>query len=416
VNTSATPRRPVPPRGVRGLRGRHEALVEDGVLAAVLAVLAFAPALSKVGAQLGDLPLRPADALSVVLALAQTLPLAVRRRFPAAVLTVIGAAFAVDQARGYPATFASLGLYLALYSAGANRERSRRIVAAAATAGYAVLALVLHHLGSPLRGTDYFTFYLATAAAWLAGGVMRRLREQEAGRRRLAAEAATATERARIARELHDVVTHHVTAMVVQADAAQYLLESDPRRASAGLTSVSDAGRRALTDLRYLLGVLEATGDKPAGDPTQPARAPAQGVIADLVEQARAAGQPVELSEAGDRRPRPAAVELAAYRVVQEALTNAMKHAPGARTHVQLNQHPRHIEVEVTTEGSAKEGPATAASTHRSPELPTGGRGLAGLRERVRVLDGELEDGPRPGGGFTVRARIPSGPDQESTP
>jgi signal transduction histidine kinase len=413
VNTSATPRRPVPPRGVRGLRGRRDALVEDGVLAVVLAALAFAPALSKVGAQLGDLPRRPADALSVVLVLAQTLPLAVRRRFPAAVLTVVGAAFAVDQARGYPATFASLGLYLALYSAGAHQGRSRRIVAAAATAGYVVLALVLYRFGSPLRFSDYFVFYLAPVAAWLAGGMMRRLRSQEAERRRLAAEAATAAERARIARELHDVVTHHVTAMVVQADASQYLLESDLRRAAAGLTSVSDTGRRALTELRYLLGVLEATGDEHAGDLTQPNLAPAQGAIADLVEQARAAGQPVELSEAGEHRPRPAAVELAAYRVVQEALTNAIKHAPGARTHVRLNQHPQHIEVEVTTEGSAEEGPAAGASARRSPELPTGGRGLAGLRERVRVLDGELEDGPRPDGGFTVRARIPSGPDQE---
>ncbi|WP_438939654.1 sensor histidine kinase [Catenulispora pinisilvae] len=399
--------------GLRDLRRRQDALIEDGVLAAALAVLAFAPALSKVGAQIGDLPRRPADALSVVLALVQTLPLAARRRFPAAVLTVIGAGFAVDQARGYPTTFASIGLYLALYSAGADQERSRRVAAAAATAGYAALALVLHHLGSLLGFGDYFAFYLAAAAAWLAGGLMRRLREQEAERRRLAAEAATAAERARIARELHDVVTHHVTAMVVQADAAQYLLESDPQRASAGLTSVSDTGRRALTELRYLLGVLEATGDKPAGDPTRPDLAPAQGAIADLVEQARAAGHAVELSEAGERRVRPAAVELAAYRVVQEALTNAMKHAPGARTHVRLNQHPRHIEVEVRTEGSAVEGPAASASAYRAPELPAGGRGLAGLRERVRVLDGVLEAGPRPDGGFTVRARIPAGPDQE---
>ena len=108
-------------------------------------------------------------------------------------------------------------------SAGAHQERLRRPAAAAASAGVAVLALVQHHLGSRLEFGDYFAFYLATAAAWLAGGVMRRLREQQAERRRLAAEAATAAERARIARELHDVVTHHVTAMVVQADAAQFL-------------------------------------------------------------------------------------------------------------------------------------------------------------------------------------------------
>ena len=228
MNASGPPRRPVPPRGVLGLRGRQAALAEDGVLAAVLAVLAFGPELSKVGAQIGDLPARPADALSVVLALAQTLPLAARRRFPAAVLAVIGAAFALGQARGYPTTFASLGLYLALYSAGANQERLRHTVAAAATFGYAVLALVMHHLGSPNGFGVYFTFYLFTAAAWLAGAMMRRLREQQAERRRLTAEAATAAERARIARELHDVVTHHVTAMVVQADAAQFLLRLRP--------------------------------------------------------------------------------------------------------------------------------------------------------------------------------------------
>ncbi|GAA2045247.1 histidine kinase [Catenulispora yoronensis] len=389
--------------------GQRDASVEDGVLAAGLAVLAFAPALSKVGAQIGDLPGRPADVVSVALALAQALPLAVRRRFPAAVLMVIGAAFAVDQALGYPTTFASIGLYLALYSVGAHQDRLRRTVAAAATIGCAVLALVLHHLGAPHGFGDYSVFYLATAAAWLAGSMMRRRREQEIERRRLVAEAAGAAERARIARELHDVVTHHVTAMVVQADAAQFLLSSHPERVAAGLTSVSDTGRRALTELRYLLGVLEATGDA-----ARPDRAPAQGSIADLVEQARATGQPVDFSETGDHLPRPAAVELAAYRVVQEALTNAMKYAAAARTNVLVQQHPRHMEVEVTTEGpgSARQG-AAASAPPRTPELPAGGRGLTGLRERVRVLHGELEAGPRPDGGFAVRARIPFGPDQE---
>lgn len=404
MKTPDTPRRLMPRRGAVGSWER-DALVEDGVLAVVLAALAFAPALSKVGAQLGDLPRRPADGLSTVLALAQALPLAARRRFPAAVLAVIGAAFAVDQARGYPTTLASLGLYLAVYSAGAHQERSRRTVVAAAAAGYVALALLLRHLGSPLRFGDYFAFFLATCAAWWAGGMMRRLRQQEAERRRLAAEAATAAERARIARELHDVVTHHVTAMVVQADAAQFLVTSDPKRVAAGLSSVSDAGRRALTELRYLLGVLEATGDD--ADSAHSDRAPALGAITNLVEQARACGQPVELSETGERGPRPAAAELAAYRVVQEALTNAMKYAVGAPTRVLVNQQPRHIEVEVTNQGS------TGAEPAASRGLPSAGRGLVGLRERVRVLGGELEAGSRPDGGFTVRARIPSSPDQE---
>ena len=159
--------------------------------------------------------------------------------------------------------------------------------------------------------------------------------------------------------------------------------------------------------------MLEATGDKAAGGPARPDRAPAPGAIADLVEQARASGQPVELIEAGERRPRSAAAELAAYRVVQEALTNAMKHAAGARAYVVVNHHPRHVEVEVTTEGSAKEVPAAVTSTPRAPEMPASGRGLGGLRERVRLLDGELAVGPHTDGGFTVRASIPSGPDQE---
>jgi signal transduction histidine kinase len=347
--------------------------------------------------------------LSIALALAQAVPLAARRRFPVAVLAVTGAAFAVDQALGYPTTFASLGVYLALYSVGAHQERLRRTTAAVATIGYMALALVLHHLGSPLGFGDYAVFYLVTAAAWLAGRVMRRLREQELQRRRLAAEAAGAAERARIARELHDVVTHHVTAMVVQADAAQFLLGSDPQRVAAGLTSVSDTGRRALTELRYLLGVLEATGEA-----ARPDRAPAQGAIADLVEQAKAAGQPVEFIEAGERGSRPAAVELAAYRVVQEALTNAMKHAAGEHTEVLVNHHAGHVEVEVLTNGrAAPEGVGARASAPAALGLPSGGRGLAGLRERVGVLGGELEAGPSPQGGFAVRARIPSGFDQE---
>ncbi|WP_233221318.1 sensor histidine kinase [Streptomyces carminius] len=213
-------------------------------------------------------------------------------------------------------------------------------------------------------------------------------------------------ERARIARELHDVVTHHVTAMVVQADAAQFLLTSAPERAGEGLTAVSDTGRRALTELRYLLGVLEATGESASADPARAGRAPTLGRVGDLVEQARRSGQPVGFSEQGERRPRSVDVELAAYRVVQEALTNAMKYAAGKPARVLLRHGAEHIEIEVTTDGPV------AAPVTRKPG-PAGGRGLAGLRARVRMLDGELEAGPRPEGGFEVRATIPSRPLQE---
>lgn len=376
--------------------------LKDGVLALVLTVLAFVPTLSKIGGQIGDLPERPANVLSVVLVVAQTLPLAARRRWPAASLGVAGVAFAAHQALGFATTFGSVGLYLALYSAGAHQVRFRRGTAVVASAGYAVLAAVLHLLGSPQGIPDYLAFYLALAAAWLLGSMMRTRRAEEAERRRLAAEVATAAERARIARELHDVVTHHVTSMVVQADAAQFLLTSAPERAGEGMSAVSDTGRRALTELRYLLGVLEATGESASAGGV---RAPTLGRVVDLVAQARGSGQPVEFDERDERRPRSVDVELAAYRVVQEGLTNAMKYAAGMPTRVVLRHGVKRIEIKVTTDGPVV--PPVVSGPGK------GGRGLAGLRARVRMLGGELEAGPRPEGGFEVHAGIPAEPLQE---
>ncbi|MFI8456392.1 sensor histidine kinase [Kitasatospora sp. NPDC085464] len=389
-------------RGPLGWWKSRDGVVEDAVLALVLTGLAFVPTLSKIGAQIGDLPGRRADALAVVLASAQTLPLVLRRRSPALCLAVVGAAFAVDQALGYPTTFGSLGLYVALYSAGAGRTRFRRAVAGAASAGYVVLAVVLHGRGSPQGVSDYLAFYASLVALWLVGNSMRRRRMAEEERQRLAAEAATAAERARIARELHDVVTHHVTAMVVQADAAQFVLASAPERVAEGLTAVSGTGRRALSELRQLLGVLEATGESATAD-----RGPALGRVTDLVEQARMAGQPVEFAEHGERRPQAVDVELACYRVVQEALTNALKYASGRRTVVLVRHGAEGVEIEVTTVAPEPSAPATP------PPVPAGGRGLAGLRERLRMLDGELVTGPGPDGTFAVRALIPSKPVQE---
>jgi signal transduction histidine kinase len=369
-------------------------LVKDGALAAVLTALAFVPTLSVIGAQLGDLPRRPADALAVVLTVAQSAPLAFRSRHPAACLAAIGAAFAVHQALCYPQTFASIGFYLALYTAGAQQARYRRRLAAAVSAGCAALAVVLTQLGSPNRISDFLVFYLVLVVIWMAGAGMRRRRAEEAERRRLGALAAGAAERARIARELHDVVTHHVTAIVVQADAAQFLVGTAPQRAGQGLATISDTGRQALTELRYLLGVLEATGDDALTNHT-----PTLDRVADLVEQVRMSGQPVELIEHGERLPRPIDVELAAYRVVQEGLTNAVKHATGRPTRVTVHHRAGRVDIEVTTDGSAL-AQALAA--------PSGGRGLDGLRQRVHLLNGELTATARPGGGFSVRALIPS--------
>ncbi|WP_409186747.1 sensor histidine kinase [Amycolatopsis sp. VS8301801F10] len=372
---------------------RLSSSTKDSALALALTVLAFVPTVSSVGPQLGDLPQRPVDALAVALVLAQAAPLAIRRRWPAACLAVSGIAFALYQSFGYPVSIAGLGFYLALFAAGAHQARYRRVTAATATAAYIGLAIALHLLGSPSQPQVFVVFFLSSAAMWAAGTAMRRWRAEEAENRRLSVEVATAGERARIARDLHDVVTHHVTAMVVQADAAQFLLDGTPGNVGKGLAAISDTGRRALTELRHLLGVLEATGDSAKAD-----RAPALGRVSDLVEQARLSGQPVELTRRGDHREHAVDVELAAYRVVQEALTNAMKYATGRPTRVEIEDHHDRIEIEVTTDG-------TSAS---APVAERGGRGLSGLRERVRMLGGEMAAAARPEGGFRVHALIPS--------
>jgi signal transduction histidine kinase len=352
---------------------------QDAALAAGFLVLSFVPGLSAVAAGIGDLPERPADALSVLLIVAQCVPLVVRTRFPAWTLAVTGVAFAVYQALSYPPTFASLALHVAVYSAGAHAGRA---VAVVASAGYAVLAFTLHALGSPDRIQDFVLFYLALVVMWMVGDRVRHWRRDELARQ----DQVKVAERARIARELHDVVTHHVTAMVVQADAAQFVLEAAPGKAGEGLTAISGTGRRALTELRHLLGVLEATGE--SAD-----RTPAMGRVSDLVEQSVLAGQPVEFTEEGEQRPREIDAELAAYRVVQEALTNALKYAAGQRTKVRV-RHADEVEIEVITLAVEESG------------APSGGRGLAGLRERVQMLGGRFEAGPHEEG-FRVWALIP---------
>lgn len=186
-------------------------------------------------------------------------------------------------------------------------------------------------------------------------------------------------------------MTHHVTAMVVQAEAARYLAAA-PDRLDQTLTAVTDTGRRAITDLRHLLDLLNP--DHGAGP-----RTPSPGHIGMLVEQTRRAGQPVEFTEEGTPAESTGSADLVAYRVVQEALTNALKHAHGSHTSVEVRHDAREITVQVSTDGSG----SPAGSPRGS------GRGLAGLRERVDVLGGEFSAEQEAGSGFAVRARIPTG-------
>ncbi|MBB2938703.1 signal transduction histidine kinase [Amycolatopsis bartoniae] len=370
--------------------GRWSAsLAADPSLALVLAVLAFVPFAANVGPQFGDLPLRHGDALGVLLALGMTLPLAVRTRWPAACFGVVAACFVLHETLAYPPTFGALGLLLALYTVAAHQNRGRWAVAVASTALYAGFCVVLTLRGSPERLPDFVLFYLALLVGAGIGALVRSRRAAEAVRRRFEAEAAKTAERARIARELHDVVTHHVTAMVVQASAARYLI-GNPDQVGESLTTIGDTGRQALKELRSLLKILEATGDQ--GEP-------ALDDVADLVVRTRLGGQPVELVEEGERTPLPTAAELAGYRVVQEALTNAVKYAGGHRTVVRIGYRDDTVDIEVTSDG-------TGDSPDRSL---SGGRGLTGLEERVRNVGGELTAGAVPGGGFRVHATIPTG-------
>ena len=205
------------------------------------------------------------------------------------------------------------------------------------------------------------------------------------------ARAAAHDERSRIARELHDVIAHSVSVMVIQAGGARLVMGEEPDRAERSLRSVERAGREALVELRRLLGIL---GD---GDPYALAPQPGLGDIAPLLEHARQSGMTVNLHVDGTPLPVPPALDLCAYRIVQEALTNAIKHAAPAHASVNLRWGERVLELEISDDGRAR----------RSARRTAGGHGIAGMRERVALHSGSFEAGAQPGGGFTVRARLP---------
>ncbi|MFF2654871.1 sensor histidine kinase [Streptomyces sp. NPDC058045] len=368
---------------------RLDVTVRDLPLGVVLLVASLLPSLRGHGTELGGLPVRPADALAGVAAVLQCLPLAVRRRWPLVCVALVAAGFALDQLRGYH-LFAGSALPVALLSTGSYLERYRRAVPGVLTTGFAALSVALHRIGGGRETVAEFAmFYLALALAWGIGVWTRSARAAEAERRRRGAEDARNAERARIARELHDVVTHHVTAMVVQSEAARYLTAA-PERLDQNLAAVGETGRRAITDLRHLLDLLNP-------DHRPEPRTPPVGRLLALVEQTRLAGQPVEFTEEGTPTATTGSADLVAYRVVQEALTNALKYDHGGLTSVLVRHREREITVEVGTDGSGS----------RDGSPGGGGRGLAGLRERVDVLGGEFTAEERTGGGFVVRARIP---------
>ncbi|WP_225859294.1 sensor histidine kinase [Streptomyces albicerus] len=229
---------------------------------------------------------------------------------------------------------------------------------------------------------------------WLVGVVaLGWVRHSRLAHAREVEQRAAGEERLRIARELHDVIGHHISLINVQSSAALHRLEKDPRQAKTALAAIKESSREALRELRTTLGVLRQVDEEA---PTSPA--PGLERIGELVESARVAGVDVRTTVTGARRPLPTEVDLAAYRIVQESLTNVTRHATATATTVtvRIDQGPREVTVEITDNG-------------RSPAAGSGapGSGIAGMRERARALGGELSAGPRPGGGFAVRARLP---------
>ncbi|KAA9166169.1 two-component sensor histidine kinase [Amycolatopsis acidicola] len=332
------------------------------------------------------MPARPYDALAIVAIALQCAPLLVCRRWPVACFALVALGFALDQLRGYH-SFAGTALPIALLNVSLLLERRRRVTAGLCSLALVSLVIAFSLLGPGEPMVEFVMFYLALVLVWGIGVGLRATRLAEAERRRRVAEETRTAERTRIARELHDVVTHHVTAMVMQAEAARYLTAA-PERLEQNLTAVADTGRRAITDLRHLLDVLSPDHGMPAADG-----------FSTLVEQTRRAGQPVEYTEKGTPADPAGNAGPVAYRVVQEALTNALKYAHGSRTSVQVHHGEKEITVEIDTEDSGSVVMASGGS----------GRGLDGLHERVEVLGGDFSAGKREDGGFSVRARIPAG-------
>jgi signal transduction histidine kinase len=323
--------------------------------------------------------------------------LAWRRRRPLIVCCIIFASWVlanVGLAGVEPMQTPLVSVLFASYAAGAYTSgRSARI------APFLVVGGMLSVIAT--FDEQVFTDYIFPTAfvliAWLAGrGVRTRTRlteelheaavqAQEAHEEEIAR--AAADERRRIAREMHDVVAHSVSVMVVQAGGARRILDRDPARAIDAAAHIEEVGRAAMAEMRRLLGVMHHSDE----------RAPQPGMarLGALVERTRAAGLPVSLSVEGEPRSLPAGMDLAAYRVVQEALTNAIKHAGAAPTEVTVRWEPEHLELEIVDNGA----PATNGKA--------GGHGLVGMEERVRLYDGELRASRRDGGGFEVVARLP---------
>ncbi|HEU5419925.1 MAG TPA: histidine kinase [Streptosporangiaceae bacterium] len=474
-----------PARGVAGWPGRylawarrHPQLV-DSTLVAVLLLLAVPNLL----ASLGQHPL-----VTWALVLGLLLPLAWRRRAPFLVFLIVAVAALGDWAARQPMA-ADLAPLIAFYTVAANQS-GRRILAAAGmlelgallaalwfwSRGAAAVIFIFLSITGMTAAAGFVGFNIRTRRAYLAA-LEDRAARLEAERDR-ETQLAAAAERARIAREMHDIVAHHIAVMIALADGAAYTSEASPERAAGVMRQVSGTGRAALTEMRRLLGVMRqpAAGSPAAGSPAAAgpdtvagaggatgatvigpdgglaAQAPQATLddLEDLLATVRAAGLPTRLTVSGERPALPPTAQLAVYRMIQEALTNTLKHARATAAQVQLSYRPGEVELEVTDNGTAARpaagraagpavagghlvaglvlpgsalpgsGPASGADDAAGLGGAAGyggaGHGIAGMRERAAVFGGQVSAGPELGGGWRVHTVLQVDPELHSLP
>jgi signal transduction histidine kinase len=342
-----------------------------------------------------------------VLLLLITVPLAWRRRAPTVVFALVLASVGlqiglIDDVRSDQPPFQHwVALLIVFYSLGAHAERRRAIVVGALGGAAVFVGDLVDLLLGEAGVEDTLPAWFMLAAAYGVGFALRGQRiqstllAQRAERlereREQKARLAVAEERVRIARELHDIVAHAISVVVVQAQAGQRVLEGEQASAREALRSIETTGRQALVEMRRLLGILRKEDRELALAPR-----PSLAYLDVLAERVREAGLPVELHVEGEAKPLPPGVDLSAYRIVQEALTNVLKHAGPASAQVVVRYRPEEVELEITDDGRGSVGD------------DDGGHGLVGMRERAALVGGSVESGTNGGRGYTVRARLPA--------
>lgn len=330
--------------------------------------------------------------LAAVLAVLQVAPIALRQRVPVLALAVIVVAMSAYGLLGYGDVPSNgLGLVIAMFTVATLR--TRLVAAAVFVVTLVVTAIVYLTAASDVLWPQLVQGALVLLCAWVLGEGTRRWAQRT---ERLAAQAvqAVATERIRIARELHDIVAHHMAVISVQAGLAEYVIDADPPTAKSALATVGDASRQALLEMRRLLDVLRVDEDSGKGRDYSPQPGIAQ--LDDLVRRLRGAGLPVTLAVAGAVRELAPGPDLCAYRMVQESLTNVLKHAGQATARVAVEYGERTLSVSVTDDG-----------IHRPRQDTEGRHGIRGMRERAELYGGVLAAHPAEKRGFTVSLRLP---------